>query len=114
MTKWKENKYVEPVFKKTIKVESIGRDVTLRNGCRAISRQLNEVLYDWLKAWGDSKNEFANWVPVNNMNASNELAVKLYFELSSKELDSLTDDEYDNLLLTIEHFKEKKSPVETN
>lgn len=74
-------------------IESLGKDVVLLTQTRKMSREINdELLKDVIVTDGESTS-----IPALNASRAEELKVKLLFGLSQAELDSITEDEYDNL-----------------
>lgn len=92
-----------------LKIESLWREVELLPRTRKISRQINEALFKWIVIknlqWVWKSDDLNLDIPMENIEKSNELAVKLLFGLTQDEIDNLSEEDF--VLLVSEISKKK-------
>lgn len=88
-------------------LQSINKEVTLQPSTRRITRLTQECLFEWVTV--DPSNSSDMSFPAINGMRSEELKVKLLFWLSDKEIDNITDDEYNQLKQAIAERELKKN-----
>ena len=91
-----------------MKIASLDRDVILLPYTRAMARQVNEKLMEWVVARMNTTGSQDIDMPMLNATASQELAVMLICWLSKEELDSITEDEYQLLTEAVQNHTSNK------
>lgn len=85
-----------------LKIESLNREVEMLEKTRKMTREINACLFKWvIIKWLQnisSPEDMDLDIPFENIEASNELSVKLLFWLSQDEIDKLNDKDFTLLL----------------
>lgn len=92
-----------------LKIESLNKEIEMLPITRKISREISEALFKWIViknlAWVWKTGDLDLDIPMDNIEKSNELAVKLLFGLTQDEVDNLSEEEF--ALLVWELSKKK-------
>ena len=81
-------------------IKSIEKEVTIADRTRKMTREINKELFKGVSVDVSVANagDMDMNIPMENIEASNEITIKLLCWLSQEELDKLTDEEFTLLL----------------
>jgi hypothetical protein len=91
-----------------MKIASLNKEITLLPYTRAMARQVNEKLMEWVVAKMNTAGSQDIDMPILNATESQELAVRLVCGLSQEEMDQITEDEYQQLTEAVQAHTSKK------
>lgn len=78
-------------------IKTLGREITILEVTRKVSRQMQEELMKGVIVKGDQPIGTTPDIPAVNALRAEELCISLLSGLSQEELDSLADDEYNTI-----------------
>ena len=83
-----------------MKVKSLDREIKINDRTRKITRLVNESLFNGVDVDVNVANskDIDMKIPMSNIENSNELTVKLMTDLTTEEVDNLSDDDFATIL----------------